>query len=179
MNAIFLSSPNKSLRQSALSRYTDAVENHAQAPQRRLFHFPGAFLLVTRAAKPSIFSSLQILDFDPSASHSFSSICALFEKHRGYTPKLPILELPPCSRVRFPERGSLQLILASPRPSTRTRHTHTPSIIRHAVRRSVSRSIFTCNKKAICPTLTETYLRLTTFSGYSLTRSSISQETDR
>ncbi len=111
MNAIFLSSPNKSLRQFAPSRYTLHVEKFVQAPQRRLFHFQRTLPTFTRAANLSIFNSLHTLKFDLSASHSFSTTCALFVKHRGYTPKLPILE-PPCSRVRFPERGPLRSILA-------------------------------------------------------------------
>jgi hypothetical protein len=153
MNAIFLSSPNKSLRQISNSRYNHGVENLAQAPQRRLFHFPSHLLAFTRSAKPSTFNNLHTLKFGRSATHSFSSTSALFEKHRGCTPKLPILEPPPCSRVRFPERGPFQLILAPLPPPTSKRRQRSPIPIRDQSPHGRRSSIFTCNKKAICPTL--------------------------
>jgi hypothetical protein len=180
MNAIFLSAPNKSLRQISNSRYNRDVENHAQAPQWRLFHFPGPFRVFTRSAKPSIFNNLQTIKFGRSATCSFSSTSALFKKHRGCTPKLPILEPPPCSRVRFPERGPFHLILARSHPQDRTRHRRTPIFFRDVTHYSVGNSRFSLAiKKQSAPHSTETRLRLTTFSGYPQTRSAILQETDR
>lgn len=180
MNAIFLSDPIKSLPQIANLGYTVCIENCVKAPHRRLFHFPSFFLQFTHAAKPSIFNSLHTLEFDASATHSFASTFSLFAKHRGCTPKLPILEPPPCSRVRFPERGPFQLILATPRPLDRMRLRRTPIPMRDVNLPSVGTSRFSLAiKKQSAPHSTETHLRLTTFSGYSRTRSAIPQETDR
>jgi hypothetical protein len=180
MNAIFLSAPTKSLRKITHSRYNRFVENYAQAPQRRLFHFPGPLLAFTRAAKPFIFSSLHALEFGLSATYSFSSTFALFLKRRGGAPKLPILEPPSCSRARFPERGPFHLILASPHQLDRTRHRRTHSLVRDANPWSAGPNRFSLAiKKQSAPHSTETHLRLTTFSGYSRTRTAIPQETDR
>lgn len=182
MNAIFLSAPNKSLRQMPHPSYTHSVESHAQAPQRRLFHFSGALLTFTRAAKPSIFNNLHTLKFGLSASCSFLNICPLSEKHRGYTPTLPISEPPPCSRVRFPDRGPFHLILARyhPQPNP-THHSRLPISSRpRSPQHPTGGTRFSLAiKKQSAPHSTETHPRLTTFSGYPQTRSATPQETDR
>jgi hypothetical protein len=183
MDAISSSAPDKSLRQIPNSSYNRGVESHAQAPQRRLFHFSVAFLPFTRTAKPSIFNSLHTLKSPLSARYSFLNICALFEKHRGYTPKLPVLEPVPFTRIRFPERGPSRKLLAPSHPQAgevRTRHAQTPISVRATTRHSVGASRFSLAiKKQSAPHSTETHPRRTTFSGYSRTRSAIFQETHR
>jgi hypothetical protein len=180
MNAIFLSHPNKSLRQITRPSYNHGVENHAQAPQRRVFHFSSTILAFTRAAKPRTFSNLHTLEFDASATHSFASTSPLFEKHGGCTPELPILEPPPCGRVRCPERRPFQLLLAPlplPVPDRRRR---APIPMRDINRPSASGPRFSlARKKQSAPHSTETHLRPTTLSEYSLTRSTNLQETHR
>jgi hypothetical protein len=183
MNSISSSAPDKSLRQIPNSSYNRGVESHAQAPQRRLFHFSVAFLPFTRTTKPSNFISLHTLESDASASHSFLNICALFEKHRGYTPKLPVLEPRRCTRIHSPELEPSRILLAPSLPQDREDqacHPHMPIPIRAITRHSVGASRFSLAiKKRSAPHSTETHPRRTTFSGYSRTRNAIFQETHR
>jgi hypothetical protein len=157
MNVIYLSAPTKSLRQIPHSSYNPDVENQAQAPRLRLFHFSGTLLPFTRAAKPSICNNLHTIKSALSASRSFLTICALSEKHRGYTPKLPVLEPRPFTRIRFPERGPSRKLLAPSHPQDgEDRAPSPPDATPHPCHHEAlgwRLSIFTCNKKAICPTL--------------------------
>jgi hypothetical protein len=90
------------------------------------------------------------------------------------------LEPPPCSRVRFPERGPFHLILAPPHQADRKRQRRTHSLVRDAGPRSSGPNRFSlARKKRSAPHSTETHLRLTTFSGYPRTRTAFLQETDR
>jgi hypothetical protein len=183
MNVIYLPAPTKSLRQIPHSSYNRGVESHAQAPQRRLFHFSVAFLPFTRTAKPSIFNSLHTLKSALSASHSFLNICVLSEERRGYTPKLPVLEPRPFTRVHFPELEPSRTLSARSHlqdREDRARRPQTPIPVRAITRHSIGASRFSLAiKKQSAPHSTETHPRRTTFSGYSRTRSAIFQETHR
>src|SRR5580704_15904835 len=51
----------------------------------------------TRPRNLFIFNRSHTLVFEPSATHSFPTLCALFQKHRGCTSFLPKTELTPAS----------------------------------------------------------------------------------
>jgi hypothetical protein len=164
MNNRFLQSAEKSLRQFAHPRYNVCVEIHAQAP----IEAPILFLVTPQApkpvSKPFILKDLRTLKIPPHASHSFQDTCTLFIKQPGVYPPTPhfgtdprrrhrAAPAPPYSRVRSPERGPWQPVLAPPRP--------TKSSVIDPAFRPVTDSpapiqaipIFTCNKKAIYSTI--------------------------
>ena len=158
--AIFLSSPKKSLRQIPNSRYNHRVDSYAKAPHRRLFHFPDPSSFdqsASNARRPvqklPILNDLRTLKISPAASHSFSSTSALFKKHRGVYPKLPISE-PPIAAIVSQIAGlfarSWQLVVR-PSPCNSSRWPQSPP--RRRIARDRRHSIFTCNKKAISRTL--------------------------
>jgi hypothetical protein len=142
-NAIFPSSPNKSLRQIPNSRYNRRVDNYAKAPHRRLFHFPDPSSFdrsPSNASRPVhkllILNDLRTLEISPAASHSFLSTSALLTKHRGVYPKLPILEHPVAAIVSqiaglFPRPWQ---VLVRPIPCTSSRWPESrPSAGMHAI----------------------------------------------
>jgi len=121
-NAIFLSSPNKSLRQIPHSRYNREADNYAKAPLRRLFHFQARFdpgQTPSDESRPIqkslIMNDLRTLKMSLPANHSFSSACALFQKQGGYTPKPPILERHPLARA-FSRPPAFAAVLGKPLP---------------------------------------------------------------
>jgi hypothetical protein len=178
VNAIFLSAPKKSLRQIPPSRYNRFVGNYVQAPTRAPVLFLVTHRQLTPVSKLFILNDLRTLKIVPFASHSFLDTCALSSKHPGVYPKashfgthttLQPGVTPPCSRGRLPDRGPLQLFLAPLLP------TEKPSPPRCPAPRSSRRSgppkaptIFTCNKKAIYPTIAETHPVPTTLIKYSV-----------
>jgi hypothetical protein len=122
------------LSQSPNSRYNLLVENYAKAPHRRLFPFVAVSGRADTPFKSLIRFDLHTLVFRRKTSPSLSVTSTHFTKHRGYTPILPILELGAnARRVTAPVAT-----LISPAPR---------SVPQIAV------SILTCNKKAICSTL--------------------------
>ena len=154
-NAISLSASQKSLRQIATTRYTQGLENYVQAPA-----LAPALFLVTRKSKsavrkPLILQGLRTLEARCRVSRLLSATCELLARQSGVYPQpsrfgtdpnLHPRATPPYSRDRFPDRRPFQVILA-PKP----------------------RSIFTCNKKAIYPTIAETHSSLPTLKKYSVT----------
>jgi len=177
--AIFLSSPEKSLRQTTISRYNRHVDNYAKAPQRRLFHFrdPSSFdrsLLNARrpVQKLLILNDLRTLKISPAASHSFSSTSALFKKRRGVYPKLPILERPVAAIASqiaglFPRSWQ---IVVRPSPCTSSRWPKSrPRRRMHAI----DATRFSLARKKQFPShwarSTETQPLLTPFTQYSAT----------
>jgi hypothetical protein len=144
-NVISLSAIRKSLRQIANPRYNRSVENHVPAP----IEAPILFLVTSKASKPvpklHILKDLRTLKIDLRASPLFLSACALFVKQPGVYPQPSDFGTavghrrgaPPCSPVRFPERGPFQMVPAQPDPtnhpsvaerSAPTRPTRHPSV---------------------------------------------------
>jgi hypothetical protein len=146
MNREISRSTNKSLRQNSNSRYNQAVESHAQAPQWRLFHFPSALEAFTQTRKSHLFLDFHILQIDTSPSRVVSITSTLFEKHTGVYPppshfgiavNMSLTPHPSRSHGRLPDRGLFPGSWPDGGPLTQA------AVI----------SIFTCKKKAIYPTI--------------------------
>ena len=144
MNAISPSAPNKSLREIANPSYDLGIESYVQAPTE-------APIFLT-SARDAVVDCGFLFESNAPANLLFSETCTLFKTRlpqptpfqslahslknnpgvwvEGSSPPLPILERLPCSRVRFPERGPLHLLLATMkpphRPSARGRTVRTP-----------------------------------------------------
>ena len=189
-NAIFLSSPNKSLRQIPHSRYNREADNYAKAPLRRLFHFQARFdpgQTPSDESRPIqkslIMNDLRTLKMSLPANHSFSSACALFQKQGGVYPKASHFRTPSSSPSVFQTAclrgGSRQTLAAKPSTSCRRRRTAARNAESPPVGR---RSIFTCKKKAISFTLGPFHRNATTanavYTSIPLHRTNF-RETDR
>ena len=187
--AIFLSSPQNPLQQIPNSRYNRHVDNYAKAPHRRLFHFPDPSSFdqsASNARRPvqklPILNDLRTLKISPAASHSFSSTSALFKKHRGVYPNLPILERPVAAIVSqiaglFPRSWQ---IVVRPSPCTSSRWPKSrPRRRMHAI----DATRFSLARKKQFPShwarSTETQPLLTPFTQVSRYTRTDLQETDR
>jgi len=145
MNKEISRSTEKSLRQIANARDLQAVESHAQAPRRRLSHFPSTLDGFTRAQKSRLFLDFHILHTDPAPSHVVSRTSQLFGSHWGY-------HLAPShfGTAGHVSPGSRRVVARGPFPD----HPFAPGLGRIApLTQPVAISIFTCNKKAIYPTI--------------------------
>ena len=169
---------NKSLRQISNQRYNRAVDNRvqAQAPTVAPLFLPELPLapneyetfLGPGAPASLIFSATCTLSKTghPQPAH-YKPLAHSLKNIGGYgaarsNPTLPILEPPPCSRDRLPDRGPFPKILApTHRPNSQSA---TPNRRSRPKSESASPasalSIFTCNKKAIYSKLTRNRKRM-------------------
>jgi hypothetical protein len=173
VSAISLSSPNKSLRHFATSRYNHRVENHAQAPTKAPIFLP----------QPSDVAVERASFFEPDTpvSHLFSDACTLFKTSLqqpshyqslahsfknigGYGVEPLPQRFPFWERHPVPAFASQNVGLC-PRswrhcvqPTSAARHRRNPAVRREIVNSSYpsqrALSIFTCKKKAIYSKLT-------------------------
>ena len=180
MAEFFSQIPKKPLTRSTISRYNPSVDNYAEAPLGRLFHFVDLSSRTGTAVSCFIFNDLHTLNFGQTEQISrFQQFPHSLKKCRGCTPVLPISE-----PSGDPVAAIASQIAGLSSDSWRNRSVNSDRAAETAAsypRRSLSRplSILTCNKKAISPTLTGNALATNTVYKVIPIKRNDLQENDR
>ena len=160
MTKLFLRIARKPLTQTTNSRYDLPVDNYAKAPLRRLFHFLAVSGRTDISVRRFVCYNLHTLVLRCETSFVLSRTCTLFKKHRGVYPTHFESPLPTPAQSGHP-RPVAAIASQIARLSTESRQNQPASsrlVIQDASHnrkcRELRRSILTCNKKAISPTLT-------------------------
>lgn len=171
------------LPQPTISRYTLSVDNYAKAPLRRLFQFVAVSGRTGTPRNSLIRQGLHTLISRPNASPALSIASTHFQKHTGVYPTHFESRIPwPFRRPapRHPVSATVSQITGLSTWSWRNRAAHDAetSPLREKWLRRPS-SIFTCNKKAICPTLTGNAVAASAVYTVIPSKRTNLQETDR
>jgi hypothetical protein len=161
MTEKFSQIPQIPLRQTTISLYTLPVDNYLKAPLRRLFHFVAVSLRTDTTLNSFICHDLHTLISRAETSRALSTTSTHFQKHTGVYPNyfespapLPWMR----STRRLPVAAIASQIAGLSTDSWRDRSAKPGLVVESASRSRTRRkwpsSIFTCNKKAISPTLT-------------------------
>ena len=161
MTKNFSQTTHMPLPQPTISRYTLSVDNYAKAPLRRLFQFVAVSGRTGTPRNSLIRQGLHTLISRPNASPALSIASTHFQKHTGVYPTyfespapLPWMR----STRRLPVAAIASQIAGLSTDSWRDRSAKAGLVVESASRSRTRRkwpsSIFTCNKKAISPTLT-------------------------